>query len=201
MKFKNLKIRSKLLIGFAGVIIVLTIIGFIGYRGLTTVGNQLEEVTTNQLPSIDALQEINGCHTELKNLERSLLIENYPTKDFRNSQLMEMDQEWRKIDKAWKTYLSLEQSTEEKIAWDIFESSWNDWKKNYQEMVIMFKEREKIISDLNSKKDSRLAIEITKLNEAILLKSSQTRPLFGAAEKDLGKIIQINRDIANNLKI
>lgn len=200
MNFRNLKIRSKLLVGFTSVIVVTIIIGVIAYYGLTNVGNQLEEVAANRLPSVSALGDISVSQTALKNLERSLLIENYPTKDFRSIQLQEIDKRWGMIDKAWNAYASLAQTAEEKAAWNAFVASWEEWKKSYLEIWQMFKEREKLTSESAINKDTKLNAKLSELNQSLLIKSSETRPLFSKVEKDLEKVVQINKDIANNIK-
>ena len=201
MKFKNLKIRTKLLAGFAGVIIVLMMIGLVGYKGLTNVGNLLEEVTSNRLPSVWSLEVINEGQTALKSNMRTMLIEDYPDPNIKKENLIKIDTIWKRIDNAWNVYLPLDQSTDEKIAWDSFVSNWNEWKKQYMELVSLLKEREKYVSTNANRKDPIFLKELSLKHQTLLVRDNNLRPLFLKAEGGLDKVIQINRNIADNLKV
>lgn len=200
MKFNNLKIRTKLLIGFISVIIVLVIIGLISYNALNTVGKKLDEVASNRLPSVNALQEINEGQTAIEASERSLLIDDYPDPNFRKEQYKEIEDAWMRIEDAWKIYLPLEQTTEEKVAWDAFVLSWSDWKKDHQEYMKLCREEDKITILMETNKDAQLLKDRDAINKKILALSNETRSVFVKAEDDMEKVIKINEDIAENLR-
>ncbi|NJK95320.1 MAG: hypothetical protein HC905_10750 [Bacteroidales bacterium] len=96
MKFNNLKIRTKLLLGFLAVIIVMVIVGIIGFIGLQTLGGQLQEVTDNRLPSINALQNIREGQTSIKASERTLLMDLLTNKEIRATQFSNINLNWKK---------------------------------------------------------------------------------------------------------
>lgn len=200
MNFNNLKIRTKLLIGFIAVIIVLTVIGLIGYNGLNIVGKQLDEIATNRLPSVEALEIINEAQTAIKAAERSLLIENYPQENFKSDQYEQIAEAWNRIEKAWKIYLPLEQTPQEKIEWDIFVADWNNWKKEHEEYIELCKEKEKLVIQMLNSKDSKLVSERANINYKLMNLSIKAQVSFKKAENGLAKVIKINTDIANNLK-
>lgn len=190
MKFKNLQIRIKLLMGFSIVLIVLIVVGLIGYNALTVIGTKLEEVAANRLPTINALQTINEGQTAIKAAERSLLIVSHSDPNFRKTQYEETDAAWKRIEAAWAIYLPLEQTDEEKKAWDIFVESWNDWKKDHQEFLNMSKEYEK----MNAREKE------LKYNGLLLL-NNEAHITFRKSEADLATVIKINEAIAENLRI
>ena len=103
MKFSNLKIRQKLLIGFFTVIVVLIVVGIICYIGLYTVGSQLNEVATNRLPGVEALNTIIQSETAIKTSERSLLIDNYPDPNFRKGEYKHIEDNWQQINYSMDT--------------------------------------------------------------------------------------------------
>jgi methyl-accepting chemotaxis protein len=201
MNFKNLKIRSKLLLGFIAVILVLVVIGIIAYHGLNTIGTQLDEIATNRLPSIDALHNINEGQAAIKVAERDLLIVNYPTSNFREGEFKHIDDAWKRIEENWKIYLSTAQTPEEKTAWDKFVISWNEWKELHQKYLTLCKEEDKLIAQLETNKDPEINRERVKLNEKAKITNNDIRPFFYKAETDLNKLIKINEDIANELQV
>ena len=200
MKFKNLKIRSKLLLGFSAVIVILIVVGIIGFNGLTTVSKLLHESTTNRLPSVKSLQIINEAQTAIKACQRSLLIDDYPDPKFREGEYTQIADAWKRIDDAWAVYMPLEQSAEEKVAWNKFVVGWDAWKKGETEFLNLCKEEDKIVAALaNNKKDARLLKDRQDISEKAMTADNERRPLFKEAETDLDKVITINMVISDNL--
>lgn len=196
MNFKNLKIRFKLLLGFIAVTIVLALLGIISYHGLNTVGNQLKEVATNRLPSVTALHNIIEAQEAIKVAERDLLIIDYPAPKFREGEYKHIEDAWKRIEDNWKAYLSTEQSSEEKIAWDKFMISWNEWKTLHQKYLNLCKEEDKSLDTWGTTKDQKYLRIRTELNEKAMNSNNEIRPFFYRAESDLKSLIKINEDIA-----
>ncbi len=201
MKFKNLKIRSKLLIGFSSLIIILIVVGAIGYNGLKSVSKLLIEATSNRLPSVNSLQTINEVHTSIKSLERTLLIDqgSFNTLEFRESQYQQVEEKWKSADKAWAVYTPLYQTPDEKVAWDSFALSWDAWKKGSIEFFNLNKSKDKLLRDMGNLKHGDMAVELQKINEKLFKASMDLRPLFFKADTDLAKVIDINMVISDNL--
>jgi methyl-accepting chemotaxis protein len=198
MKFKNLTIRVKLLIGFSLVILVTFIIGIIGYKGLNTVGSQLTEVTTNELPSVESLYLIEEGLTAIKSSERSLLIEDYPDPKFRPDQYVHIDESLKQIDEARNEYAQLNQSAEEKNVWNSFVNNYNEWKKVHDEYIKLTQEEDRIVANKTIDKDLQIK-ERAIVNEKILSLSMSSRPLLDKSQKDLDQIIAINSNSAHNV--
>ena len=64
MSFRDLKIGTKILSGFAIILIIAMIIGVIGFSGLSSVGNSFHQVSEQRLPAVRYLGEMEA------NLER-----------------------------------------------------------------------------------------------------------------------------------
>ena len=201
MKFKNLKIRSKLLIGFSAVIAILVVVGIIGYNGLSNVSKLLNEATSNRLPSVNSLQVINEAQTAIKALERTLLIDDgeYKTIAFHETQYKKIDAIWVEAEQAWNIYQPLEQTREEKLAWDKFVVSWKDWKAEENAFFSLSKEKDKIFREFEKSANNKLSFELQTSWEKILKASFNIRPLFTKAESDIHKVIDINMVISEDL--
>jgi methyl-accepting chemotaxis protein len=200
MKFNNLKIRTKLLAGFLAVIIVLIVIGLIGFNGLTSVGKQLTEATTNRLPSVNALQVISEGQTAVKAAERSLLIVDYPDATFRADQFKQVEEAWKRIEEAWKVYMPLYQTAEEEAAWNIFIKSWDIWKKSNSEFMELAKEEDKFLALFRKTNDKQIADKIAIVGNKMVKNNVVSRQLFKDAEADLNKVIDINLKIGEKLE-
>ncbi len=201
MKFKNLKIKSKLLIGFSAVIAILIVVGLIGYNGLTSVGKLLTEATTNRLPSVNSLLTIKEAQTAIKSLERTLLIDEvaFQKLDFRESQYQQVDEAWKNVDKAWAIYLPLDQNAEEKAAWDAFAVSWDNWKKASNEFFDLSKHKDLLVKEISKTHDGSHLFELQQLNEKIYNSSMGIRPLFFKSQTDLDKVVEVNVIASENL--
>jgi methyl-accepting chemotaxis protein len=200
MKFRNLKIRVKLLIGFSAIIAILTLVGTLGYNGLNVVGNKLEEVAANRLPSINALQIINEGQTAIRVGERSLLITDFPDPDFRKDQYKYIENAWSRIDGAWKIYLPLHQTQDEAVAWSAFEKSWGEWKKSHLEFMALCKEMDNSVAAVAKDNAALKTKTIDDFSQRLSKYSIDNNASFAAAENDLNKVLEINSAIADNLK-
>ena len=201
MKFKNLKIRTKLLTGFGAVLVVLMTIGLIGYHGLNTVGTQLDEIATNRLPAIDALLVIKEGQTTIKALERALLVDNYPVPNFRKDQYPQIEEAWNKIDKARKVYESLDHTPQEKTAWNEYVISFNDWKTSMPEFISLNKDEDQIIDQTDTKNDKLMGNEKAIICEKLKELSKNNRPLFFKSSDNLDKVLKINEDLSSDIQI
>jgi len=199
MNFKDLKIRTKLILGFSVVIIILLVIGLISYRGLNRVGAMLDGITSNELPAISALQKINESQTRLKMCERSLLIENYPDAGFRESLLKQQDAAWADIEKARKQYDAFKLNAEEEAAWSASQTSWEAWKSAYLEITALFKERERLESQMVTNNSPELRNTHADLVRQIFRKSSELRQMFFTAQGDVEKVVKISTDYTERL--
>ncbi len=91
MSFKNLKLGSKLGLGFGVVLILLGIVAYIGVTRLSEVSNTLEILATNKIPKVEWVNDLRG---EVNLIARA--VRNIALSD--DEQLNKQDKE--KIDKA-----------------------------------------------------------------------------------------------------
>ncbi len=185
MNFKNLKIRTQNLTGY-GLIIGITIAaGIPAYLGMRTSNKSLIEVTQKRMPAERALLIIKEGQTAVRSGERSLLIENYPARGFREDIYKHTEEAWKRIDSAWKVYEPVCQTPEEKKQWKEFSDDWSKWKKAELDFFAYQRNKDKL-HDLNTKiQPFRLQKEA--FNQSILI-----RPLFTRVDEDLNRIVNYN---------
>jgi methyl-accepting chemotaxis protein len=177
-----MKLRNKLLVGFLACNALLLLVGVIGFFGVDNMAAHLDEIAGNRLPSIDSLQIINEAQTDVKAASRTLLIPGLPAERVEN-QRRYVTAALDRVDKAWKIYEPLPQTSEEAVLWKQFVPQWEEWKKDVATFQGM--------SDQYRKTGDQALYE--KMLRFNLDTGTKT---FRLAEETLGKIIEINQKVA-----
>ena len=177
-----MKLRNKLLVGFLACNALLLLVGVIGFFGVDNMTAHLDEIAGNRLPSIDSLQIINEAQTDVKAASRTLLIPGLPAERVEN-QRRYVTAALDRVDKAWKIYEPLPQTSDEAVLWKQFVPQWEEWKKDVATFQGM--------SDQYRKTGDQALYE--KMLRFNLDTGTKT---FRLAEETLGKIIEINQKVA-----
>jgi len=180
---KNMKLGTKILVGFIIVAIVTLFVGGVGLYGTMNLSSDLNEVGGNRLPSIQALLTISEAQTAVDSSENALLTPELDQAG-RTKQYDRIKGALERADKAWKIYEPLPQSKEEAKEWAIFIPAWEKWKKDDADFINLSKAAEANKADLELRK---------KVVEQALVTNGIS---FSAAETSLNNIIKINEDIA-----
>lgn len=145
MKWKDLKIGTKIMMGFCLISLVALIIGLISLISLGRVNNSFKEVAEVRLPSIEHLLKIQYGLEKIRVAQRTLLIPNISKED-RDRQYVNIDEARKIYQESWKIYEPLPQSEKEAKLWKEFVEKVQDWRKinehfeatmkNYQESDI-----------------------------------------------------------------
>lgn len=110
---KNLKIRIKILIGFAVALFLLLVVGLFGIFQMETINNQTQEITKNWMPSIRELGTMNYSQANLRIKEyRHVYISK--TKEEKLAVEKSMDQIMQSYDNSAKWYITTIASDEER---------------------------------------------------------------------------------------
>ena len=224
---KNVKVSVKLIGGFLFVALFVLIVGAVGYINVSKLSDNIEEITTNRMPSIVALLQISIAQRSIDSAENSLLY----TK-FSNDQTAEIIKSFSKnkalAEKAWKIYEPLPQTKEEEVLWSKFVPAWNKWWNEHLKLETLAHEYARTKSDDDYTKlahqgltvqdetlnaSDNLLQQIIKLNEAYVeaesnsaMKSVNSGKLYTIIGTTSGAILAIllgyflSRGITNPLK-
>jgi methyl-accepting chemotaxis protein len=129
--FKNLKLNTKLVGGFSITVLIAVIVGIIGWTSVNRLKWNINDFANTQIPGYSSILKLNGALSEIKAAERSLLIPNLPKEDVDN-QLKYILAAWQTIPECLKTYDSITKVTKEKVLWDNFKASLDQWKQKNQ---------------------------------------------------------------------
>jgi len=181
--FANLTVKTKISILLAVAVAALVLVVLTSLQGLKRQGEMLSDIGKNRMPSVQALQEINEGETAIRSANRGVdALAMYPedTAELAN-QIKRRADVYARIDKAWKAYDALPQSTEEAALWKVFVKQWDTWKQ----MDSQFGELVTQIHGADTAKRKELFLTLHKN----LLDS---RPAFREVEDSLGKLVDLN---------
>ncbi|MFA6175163.1 MAG: methyl-accepting chemotaxis protein [Phycisphaerae bacterium] len=168
--FKNMKLRTKLMLSFALVAAITLILGIVGYYGIVKSGNAITEIGVVRLPSVDSLLIIKANAENIKGITRTLSIPGLPA-EIRQKQYDNLAAARQTYEQAWKVYEPLPQTTEEAATWAKFVPAWSEWRQENNKYMEMCKDFEK--DDLSNPQDTACHLELCrgdhyKLREHVL---------------------------------
>ena len=191
---KNVKMKTKIVVALGAVAVVFLLACAVGYYGLTSVIGSADIITDVRLPAIQTLMTIDAGHVMVLTGERGLINSKMMDPDTRKAQYTHVEDAWRKIDSAWKTYESLARSGEEIEVWKKLQAPWESWKKDSMRVVDLSMERDKLVAGGVAPADPR----VLDLENKAFQASSEARKNYLVTEEVLQKIIQTAQKSASD---
>lgn len=182
MNALNLKWKLTLLISVAALTLMISIVT--GSIGISNGIDNVEEIGRHRLPSILALQKLQGHQTALRSSTYEVALwENDPeAQDMFKSIAEDKQRIWEQIEIVWKEYETLPKSTLENERWQAFAQEWQKWK-------VFDKRTIDLIQTLSNNSDFA---QQKALFQNYFMLGGQQRPAYQAAEKLLVEVLQIN---------
>jgi methyl-accepting chemotaxis protein len=178
----NLKLKLAILTGSFALALVANIIT--GSIGIHAGANGVEEIGHKRLPSILALQKLQGYQTALRSSTyEAALWENDPeAQEMFQGIAADKQRVWGLAETTIKEYQALPKTAEEEQRWKAFVSEWEKWKTFDQDII-------KLILTLAQNKD--FARQKALFQDYFILGGKQ-RPAYQSAEKLLNEVLQTN---------
>jgi methyl-accepting chemotaxis protein len=126
--FSNLSLKAKLIGAFSIVSLIICIVAFIGYRGLTSSTAQFEDVANVRVPSIDGLADMEAGMYRIRTCE-NMVANPYVLPAKRQQAPDQLKEGWDQYDMGRKAYEPLPQTTEEAEIWKEYVVRHEEWKK------------------------------------------------------------------------
>jgi len=184
MNFNKLKLRTKLIFGFAAVTIIAMVIGLTSYNSINSISQNSDEIANVSLPSIKSLLVISEAQTTLDASENALLATGLSSSG-REEQYNRMAEALKRVSDAWKIYEPLPQSKEEAVTWKEFVPAWNEYIKMHEQYVTIAKKYESDATPENYNEMSDFGLKTIS-------------PYFSKAESLLNRIVEINEEVARD---
>jgi methyl-accepting chemotaxis protein len=170
--FSNLTIKKKLILGFAGVLLLTSLLGGYAIRQQSQMAGNIDQMATNWLPSVKAVTDVRGACNALRIAELNLVGEPDPANIAGDMQ--KLPGLIAAVQDKCKTYSPLISSPEEQASFDSFSKSWSHY--------IGFVNQE---IDLAGK---------GRLKQAAEMSNTNCDKLFDEGMASLGKDVEINMD-------
>jgi methyl-accepting chemotaxis protein len=132
--FKNLKVGSKLILGFSTMILIVGVIGYFGYNSAKNINRQLEDIFSVSLPSIDYLLQADRDLQQLLVAERSMIFSKTGSEVFKKM-VEDYDGNLKQADERFEKYKSLAATPEEKTIIPKYEKARDEWKAISRKVV------------------------------------------------------------------
>lgn len=132
--FRNLKIRSKLSLGFVAVLVLMTVVGATGYFSMTRIYGLLHEMNEMNLPQVDLLDQADRDLQQLMVAERSLIFSSADSAVFAGL-LKEYDENFRQSRDRWEKFKALDLTADKRELVPGFERARQEWEAVTKQIV------------------------------------------------------------------
>ena len=185
----NLSLKAKLIVLVVVALAALLIVGSAGWMGINRLNESMDEVGQVRLPSIVGLDMVNeGMTAERSNNRFTAFFENDYTAQEKFAKVLKTREGiWNRIDEGWKIYEPLPQTASEAVLWKQFDKEFADWKAA----------DEKVHETIVALSRVRSEAEQKELFVQYYERAFATNALFDVAGGTLTKIVQLNRDVAD----
>ena len=124
--FNNMKIGTRLLVGFAAMIVFMAAIGFCGLYSVNQIELCLDDIFSKRLPSIDYLLQADRDLQQLLVAERSMIFANAKSDLFKKL-VDDYETNLKQATERWEKYKVLADTPEEKALFKEYEKSREEW--------------------------------------------------------------------------
>lgn len=127
MKFTDLKIGTKIMLGFGIVALITAAVGVIGYNGVNKVSQSFHEVAEVRMPSVEYLLEMETGLENYRVAQRTLLNPNLSKED-KARQFRNIAEARKRYGDAIQKFEPLDQTEQEAILWKQFRKELENWR-------------------------------------------------------------------------
>ncbi len=176
--FAKMKTGTKVMAGFGFAIVVAVIVGLVGYRGINSLTNHVNEVGTTQLPSVQYLSQITEGQLHVGYGARGLIHPQMMASQVRAQQYERFSRGRTMAEEGIKNYETLKQTPEQQKLWAEFRATFDAWKKTVLELESIAKEKDQLVASglkLNDPKvlaNDKHCMEVASGSRDVMNKSS-----------------------------
>lgn len=181
--FRNLKIHTKLMIGFFVAMLLLAAVGFMGVMGTGTVNKTVDDALHKRLPALDYLIESDRDLQQLLVAERSMIFANVQSEVFKKL-VADYDENLKQSEDRMQKYEELAETDKEK------------------KILVEYKKARKAWEDLSRQiVDGRKADTREGRRLAIDLSLAQANQAFEKMRESLNQLQELNLKMAEDLSM
>lgn len=145
--FNNMKLGTKLMLGFATVAAITLVLGITGYYGAVKSNHAIEELGQVELPSIDNLLQLKIVSENIRGSLRTLGIPGL-SGELRQRQYENVARAREEYEKSWKLYEAILHGNEEGSLLKQFMPAWNALREDHNKFLTISRDMDRLgISD------------------------------------------------------
>ncbi|MBD1878025.1 MULTISPECIES: methyl-accepting chemotaxis protein [unclassified Coleofasciculus] len=141
--FKSLSLQSRLIGSFLLMGLIVLVVALVGWSGATRLGDHINTLGNNTLPSVTGLWKINEGQTQIQSSERALLNTFLKTEN-RQFELNRIKNAKAQIDEGFKQYESVSQTADEKKLYQKFLGDWKRWQQDHERFLGIYQQFAKL---------------------------------------------------------
>ena len=185
--FKEVKLRTKIVFALGAVGAIFLIACAVGYCVLARVVESQNSIAGARFPRVQALLTINDGQGAVVTGERGLVNRKMTEPEVRKADYAYIEDAWKRIVPAWKTYESLPRGKEETEIWKKLASQWEAWKKDTDRVVELSREKDRLVASGVSLDDPK----VNEIDEKTFRSSLDSRRSFLAVRESLAQLVGI----------
>lgn len=166
---KNFKISKKLLVGFVTILIITTFLGAFGLYELSLVKNETNKITTNWLPAVYAISDMNTNTSDFRIQEYRHIL------TYTDNGMDEVERDMKSLLSTFNKHKVFYETT---ISQDEERRLWESMNKNWDNYLL---EHEKLMK-----------VSRKNLTDSARKMMSESKKLFDDASSDLIKLVELN---------
>jgi methyl-accepting chemotaxis protein len=183
----KLRIRTKIVLGFASVASIVLVLGLVGTQGVGRVSTAFEALSTRSLPAVQSLYVLLEAQKSIVASE-SLLIKRNLDRPLRDAQYAAITAAFERAERARKRFEELGVASERTQTWHEFTSAWNDWRERHEQVVSFIRIRDALIDNGATLTDPKATFAEHGVMEAFL----PAHQAYFACETLLTRLIEDN---------
>ncbi|MBL1212506.1 MAG: HAMP domain-containing protein [Ignavibacteriae bacterium] len=191
--FKNQKISFKILSSFGLISFIAAVIGFVGYSGLMSANESVDEIGLVRMPSIKNLLTINAAQNAIIVGERGLINTKMMDPVIRERQYESISNQYKIIDEAWALFDASPKTKFEQELWEQFVIDFEAFKEKDKDLIELSREKDELISGGLTPSDPSVQM----FDDIVFQMSLQASQAYEKSNDVLEKIIAENQRVAN----
>jgi methyl-accepting chemotaxis protein WspA len=141
--FKDKSLQGRIMSAFLILGVLVFIVAIVGLFSTFRLGNNIDTLANNSLPSLVGLWKVNEGQTQVESSERALMIAGLSAEE-RQAELTRIKAAWKQIDAGFKQYEATPRTPEEDRNYQKLLDNWNQWKNSHEDFLKLDREFERL---------------------------------------------------------
>lgn len=196
-------IRAKLIGGFAGISLIILIVGIVGFKAATDIGERADYLATVNVPELTSILTIREAQTAVLAGERSLTDRRKLNRMLREVQYENIDKALARAKAAWDALNAVAASSAQSESIAKLSKAWDFWLKNHSQVRELALERDEMVYNNvkeTSSKVSRNERKSGSASQKALTSYYDTARIIEQMVSDIQNSIQKSTDATNKQK-